>query len=1149
MKNLLLLLIIILPFTIYAQEIPLVKYDDSLQLKLSALKIDVKIIGNFATTTYDMKFYNQSDRTLEAELSFPLGQGQSVSGFSMDVNGKMRDAVIVEKELARVAFESTVRQHIDPGLLEKTQGNNYKARVYPILPRSDKHIIITYEQELFSVNDHKVYELPLGFKESLDSFSVDVDVYGDNSPLVTDDLLNFHQKDGKYHASISKENYIPFHPILIHIPDTIGSRRFLTYDNFFYINQKLTPDSIIKKKPKKITILWDASFSLAHKKLEKELELLNLYLTYLQDVEVQFISFNNSMVLQETFIVNNGEWSALKKEIENIQYDGGTSLNFLNTLKPKSNEIILFTDGLTNLGGYNLSGKKTMYVVNSSISGDHELMNSMATSSGGSYINVTRYNSKEAFEILKHETFQFLGVKENKNIEEVYPNMNVNVVSDFSITGKFSKSTTIKLLFGYQNKPEIEIEVPITTDISNEKIVKRLWSKQKLQSLNIHKKENKKAIVSLAKQYHLITDYTSMLILDRVEDYVRYRIEPPNELKAAYKERIANIEEEELYKKEEIEERKEELLEDYEDILKWYTTKFPKKKKRVKRDVRAGEVDTNQNTAQSSHANAAISDADQNTTENSNPVVKTNINTIDATKRIISGQVVDERGLPLPGVSVIIKDTATGTQTDFDGNFSINIERGQELEFSYVGFQSTSIVINDSDTISISLQEDLSELEEVVVTGYAVQKKSSITASVTSVQAESLTETLAGVVNGVNVSKAPGASPTIRVRGASSASDAHPLYIIDGVPVEGNPVSQLPPDGIESMQILKESSAVALYGSRASNGIIIITTKKGKESNSKDIEKLHQKIADKIELKPWNPDTPYIKTLRKEKTVDLAYSKYLEIRNDYTNVPSFYLDVADFFDQKEASDIAIRVLTNLIESDLDNHELMRGLAYKLEYFNQYELAVVVYKKILELRPEEPQSYRDLALAYEYIGEFQKSFDLLYKIYKGELLYKDEDERFYGIEHLAYVELNRLVYKYKKELHLSHEQKSAFTETPVDIRIVIDWNHNDTDIDLWVIDPNNEKGYYSNADTEIGGRLSEDIIEGYGPEEFMLKNAIKGNYQVMIDYYADNVQKISGPTILKITVFKNYGKENESRKISVAKLDKEEDELEVGNLKF
>ncbi|MHA7059918.1 VIT domain-containing protein [Aquimarina sp. M1] len=1145
-KSLLLFTFLISLTALFSQEAPVIQLKDSTQLKLSVLKVDVKIVGNFATTTYDMKFYNEHERTLEGELMFPLGQGQSVSGFAMDVNDKMREAVIVEKELARVAYESTIRQNIDPGLLEKTQGNNYKARIYPILPKGYKNIVITYEQELFNKNSSKLYELPFNFTNNLDEFLVDITVYGDKKPQTNNDDLIFRQEGNKYKALVHKKHYIASSSIIIDIPKSLGSRQVITYNDFFYINQQLEPNSRLKKKPNSITILWDSSFSNNHRKIQKELELLDLHFNYLQNVKVQFIAFSNSIHNNKEFRVTNGNWSILKEQIEKLAYDGGTSLGFLDSMKIKSDEILLFTDGLINLGSFTKTINRSIYTINSSVSGDHEYMNKIATTSGGNYINLTRFSTGNALEILKHETYQFLGIRENDTVEEVYPTQNTNVLSDFSLSGKFKENTTIKLLFGYRNKVTEEIKISITPE-TEDKTIKRLWAKQKLAFLNKDKKENKKKIISLAKQYKLITEYTSMLILDRIEDYVKYRIEPPQELKAAYKERIANIEEEERYKREEIEERRADLFKGYENLLAWYATSFPKKVTKQGSRINSNSENSNSPSQNSTiNTTTAQNEANTNITTPTTPAQSVT-NPIDPSKRIISGTVTDNNGLPLPGVNIVIKGTTNGTQTDFDGNFSMNAESQQALEISYIGFASKEITIENSNILQIKLAEDASLLEEVVVTGYGTHKRKSMTTSVATVT----TQSLAGAVAGVRVERPqPRANSSVVVRGVSSiTSNAEPLYIVDGIPVQGNPTDKLLPGDIESIQVLKEESGVALYGSAGNNGIIVIITKEGKENNSEKIEELNQKISEKIELKSWNPEVPYLKILSKEKTVDLAYDKYLDIRSQYTNTPSFYLDVADFFDSKEAPTLAIKIVTNLIEKDLDNPELMRALAYKLEYFGRYDLAVVVYEKVLELRTEEPQSYRDLALAYEVVGAFQKSFDLLYKIYRGDLLEKDEDERFSGIEQLAYVELNRLVYKYKKKLKLPKSAEKIFKEIPVDVRVVIDWNHNDTDIDLWVIDPNEEKGYYSNSETEIGGRLSEDMTEGYGPEEFMLKDAVKGNYKVMIDYFADNVQKISGPTILKVTMFTNYGKKNESKKVSIVRLGEQEEEIEIGSLKF
>lgn len=1149
MKKLILLILISVISQGFAQESLEIILKDSSRLKLTSLKIDVNIVGNFAKTTYNMKFYNELDRTLEGELVFPLAEGQAVSQFAMDVNGKLRDAVIVEKELARVAFESTVRQTIDPGLLEKTEGNNYKARVYPILPKKNKRIVLTFEQELEAFNQHHTYELPLSLKEELDNFSIDIQVFNRESlPKIKNENYKsffFKEKNGVFNASVERQSHTPISPVIIELPSSNYSANILSYRDYFYINKKLKPNSRLKQKPRKITLLWDTSYSLKNRNLDKELSILDKYFGYLREVEVHFMAFSNSIHQKRVFQIEDGNWEVLKKTLKETDYDGGTSLGLFKSLA-KSDEILLLTDGLANLGDFPTSNKLAAYTINSSTSANHEQLNKIATSSGGNYVNLVRLPETEALNALKKETFQFLGTVSNNAIHEVYPKTRTNVYEDFSITGRFSKETNIELLFGYQGKVTERIKAPVKKAQENE-LVKRLWAKQKLKDLNRNKKGNKEQIIALAKSYHLITDYTSMLILDRIEDYVRYRIEPPQELRAEYKERISDLELAEAEKNEELNDRKEDLFDDYETILDWYKTKYPKKNTKPSKSETSNNYNQNAAPTENNQNNGNTSRV-VDTINNTSTAARTNI-VIDSTRGIVSGTVLDADNIPLVGANVVVKGTTNGTQTDFDGNYVINAEEEDELIISYVGFNTVNITIGETKEISISLEESSEALEEVVVTALGIQRESKALGYAVTTVAQALQGKAAGVQI-TESSGEPGSATTIKIRGVNSISDdSNPLYIIDGVPVNGNPIQEIKPENIEGIQVLKTMSASAIYGSRGANGVVIITTKKGLESNQEAIEELDKKIEEKIELKSWNPNTPYIKILEQEPTIELAYKKYFEIRTDYSNSPSFYLDVSDFFAQRDKSNIAITILTNLMEIELNNHEIMKALAYKLEYFKQYKLASIVYEKVLELRPEEPQSYRDLALAYEQTGKIQESYDMLYTLYNGKLLEKDEDERFYGIEQIAYVELTRLVNKYGKKLKLNKAEKEKFKEIPVDVRVVIDWNHNDTDIDLWVVDPTNEKAYYSNAETKMGGHMSEDMTEGYGPEEFMLKNASKGEYKILVDYYADNVQKISGPTVMKVTMFTNYGRSNEKKETIIVRLDQEEDELEVGNLKF
>jgi tetratricopeptide (TPR) repeat protein len=1155
MKKAILFLFVAIGVNIYSQKAPKVVLNDSSQLKLVSIAIDVQIIGNFATTTYDMNFYNGLDRTLEGELTFPLGENQAVSKFAMEVNGKLREAVIVEKEIARVAYENTIRQQIDPGLLEKTQGNNYKARVYPILPKKNKNIIITYEQELFSSNNHLIYELPLGITENLKEFSLNMNVIGSKDiPLIKDNpypKLKFNQFNNSYQLSYKSKNHTPDEPILLQIPNIVDQQKVLCYNDFFYLHKTLNPNTRIKKKPQKVTILWDCSFSLRNRKLEEEIQLLHSYFNYLQNVEVQFINFSNVIHQNNTSTIVNGNWQVIENVIRSAKCDGGTSFGQFKKLNIKSDEILFFTDGMSNLGEFSEFNKSSIYTINSCVSANHQLLNQIASNSGGNYINLIRLPNTEAFKILKQETFQFLGIKPNKSILEVYPYKNTNVNSDFSLSGKFLNETTITLLFGYRNKVTNQVKIPIK-NIQSTKLVKRLWAKQKLKFLNENKDRNKDAIISLAKNHHLITDFTSMLILDRIEDYARYKIEPPEELKKEYKEYLKNMEANKTYINEEIRGRREELFDDYAKIYDWYLTKFPKK------IINKNPPQTNYSNPNTNPSTHLISESESES-ENVSYTPPTCHPNIDTTRRIISGTILSSDGEPLPGVNVIIKGTTRGTISDFDGHYWINANENDELLFTFIGFINQTHVIETSNTINVRLNYDTTSVDEVIVVGYGQMRKSTLTGSISSVSIDnskefvspSINQLLQGRASGVHINTNSDDTEQINIRGTSSMSlNNTPLYIVDGMILDtdaSNPISSLSPEEIESIEVLKPENASKIYGSKAVNGLIIISTKKGKEANIDKIEAINNKISDLIEIKSWNPQTPYIKLLEKQPSVELAYKKYLEIRDTYSNSPSFFLDVSDFFDKKSNLKLGQTILTNLMELKLDNHELMRALAYKLEYYKQYDMAVLVYEKILELRPEEPQSYRDLALAYEHIGEIKKSYKLLYKIYNGELLVKDEDERFYGIEHLAYVELNRLVKKYGNKLNIGKNEK--FSQIPVDIRVVIDWNHDDTDIDLWVIDPNGEKAYYENTETKIGGRMSEDLMDGYGPEGFMLKNAIDGEYKIWVDYYSDNLQKISGPTILKATFFTNYGRKNENKKTIVVRLDKKDEELEVGSFVF
>lgn len=204
----------------------------------------------------------------------------------------------------------------------------------------------------------------------------------------------------------------------------------------------------------------------------------------------------------------------------------------------------------------------------------------------------------------------------------------------------------------------------------------------------------------------------------------------------------------------------------------------------------------------------------------------------------VSGTVTDETGAPIPGVSVLVQNTTNGTSTDFDGNYVLEAASNATLEFRYLGFVTQTIAVNGRSSVNIQLAEDTQQLDEVVVIGYGTQSKESVTGSVVSIKGDNLNEVqsanfqqaLQGRAAGVNISSTstrPGAAPQIRIRGTRSLSaDNNPLIVLNGIPFSGG-LNDINPNDIESLDILKDASATAIYGSRGANGVILITTKSG----------------------------------------------------------------------------------------------------------------------------------------------------------------------------------------------------------------------------------------------------------------------------------------------------------------------------------
>ncbi len=1023
------------------------------EIHLDNLKINVNVVGNLTTTTFEMQFYNPNNRVMEGELVFPLQDGATVSRFAMDVNGKIREGVPVEKNKGQQVFESIERRQVDPGLLELVEGNTFKTRVYPIPASGYKTIIIAFDEELQSKGERSIFSLPLFFNKEVKNFSLEVEVFKQKlAPILLNNKfenLAFNNWEENYKAEAHYENYLLNHQLKFAVPKTnsvIGvytERGVRTNDNYFYVVTNFDDLRRPKKVPDSISIFWDVSSSAKKRKLKLEVELLEKYLAKMGNGNVELFFFSNEMEKVGTFSVLDGKSDVLLELLKNIDYDGGTQLSSIDFSKAKGKEIMLFSDGMGTFGNNNTQkSSKPLIVINSCAKADHSLLNYLAISSGGNYINLQKSNTDEALVDITNESLRLMNIAHSNSVSEIYPSVKVKVSNTFSCAGKLlGNQGDLTINLGYGAEVIYSLQVKIDGNSFDSKgMIEKTWASKKLWELNLMYDKNKEEIKQIGKDFSIVTKNTSLIILETVEDYIEYKIEPPKELLSEYL-KLTKEQEKEFENKEKN--TIDRVVEMYKAKIEWW-----------KREI---------NPIKPNPARDGV--------DNSNLYRGTSLieeREYSSETKQISGIVYDEEGMPLPGVTIVIKATNRGTITDLEGRFSFSVPENAILQYKYIGFQTVEQDVSGITNTEVGLTPDNVSLDEVVVTtGYGFTRRN------------------------------PRASR---------------------------------PQPVEDIVVMEEAEV--------SEDIAFSTVETKEKKTSTD-----ENAKGAIFLKPWTPDAPYLKALEKYEKKDL-YTQYLKLKEEYKDIPSFYTDVSNLLYTQGLHKEAVRVVSNLAEIQLSSHELLRVLAHKLEHMKEYDASIEVYKKLLEIRKEEPQSYRDLALVYSKNEQFQEAVDIIWVAVKTSW-----DGRFPGIEAIMVTEMNSIIAKGGSKVKTNHIDERLLENLPVDIRVVLNWDADNTDMDLWVTDPRGEKCDYSHKETLIGGLMSNDFTQGYGPEEFLLKKAIEGKYKIEANYYGSSQQKIAGPVTIYLQLYLNYGKPNEELKEIILRLSDSKEVVEIGEFEF
>jgi Flp pilus assembly protein TadD len=925
----------------------LVVRDARVPVRLQSVDIRAEVIGHAVQTRVELVFRNPNDRVLEGELQFPLREGQLVTGFALDINGELRPAVPVEKAKGQQVFEDVIRARVDPALLEVTQGNNYKLRVYPLPPQGTRRVVLQLAQTL---TRGARLELPLKFADSVPQLNVEVLVAdADAASLVASAqglppqaFTRSQHANGWAQLSLQRSDFAAGASSLsVSWPQRqqpLVATQVAGAQTYFYAEVPAPVRSAPRTAPRRIALLWDASGSGATRDHGREFALLDAYFRALQNVEVSLQVGRDVAEPVQRFSVKDGRWVELRRVLAGLAYDGASNLPAL--VAPECHELaLLFSDGLSNWGptGVMAPSRVPLYAVSAAGSVDAARLRQLAERSGGEWLDLGATSADDAARALQMRKARLLGLHSNaaRQLVAASPYAQAGHLVIAGVMGEARAEITLEL-----ELPSGRFErqqVSVTPRGSASQVVQQ-WARLRLAELEAEHDENRGEIRRIGKAFGLVTRETSLIVLDAVADYVRFEIEPPASLRAEYERQMA-------------------------------------------------QQGQRSKLAQASHLDRVLA-------------------------RFNEQVAWWERGFP--------KD-------------DLRIQQVQE------------------------------KLADRVAGAVARQEMAA------------------------SPRPAPAAAPPMAERARESS----------------------------------DSAARKSAGAGNENGPAPAT----------------------IHLTPWAPDTPYARRLRAAPP-EAVYQRYLDERPDFVNSTAFFLDAADVLFAKGRPELALRVLSNLAEMDLENRHILRVLGYRLLQAKQPALAIPVLRTVQRLSPNEPQSYRDLGLAYNDAGLWQDSADQLWQVVS-----RPWDARFPDIDMTALAELNMVIDRGARAgtpLQTAAFDARLLRHLPLDLRITLAWDADNTDIDLWVTDPNGEKAYYGHRLSYQGGRVSRDVTGGYGPEEFALRVAKPGRYTVQAQFYGRRQQVVAPATTLMMRLTTGFGRADQKDELVTLRLAGQSDLVTVGS---
>jgi len=531
----------------------------------------------------------------------------------------------------------------------------------------------------------------------------------------------------------------------------------------------------------------------------------------------------------------------------------------------------------------------------------------------------------------------------------------------------------------------------------------------------------------------------------------------------------------------------------------------------------------------------------------------------------ISGIITLENS-PLSGVNILVKNSNRGTNTSKKGFYKIKARTGEIIQFSHLNMKPIEILVEDVTTIlNLEMTPTENLLDEIIITSKTGNKKgigiktprkfssarmnidtrkagfaaAIIKGEDLNKSASSIAQALRGKISNYKLITDINGLEYVRLRETSFIGTvAYALWDVDGTLFTEVPFVDL--NDVKDIAVIKGIAGTVKYGTEAVGGVIIVTTKSNsyasaanKNINSKDNKYTNKNYYnnDAVNINDLKIGKPkYYELFEAAKTPSAVYEKYKSIYPEYKTSSNFHFNTANYFLNKlKSKEYGLKILLDLETYADNNPEILKAIAYKYQELRLHQKAIAIYKKLMVIRPEHAQSFRDLANAYTDAKEYRNAWKIyLYYLKKG---FEIEEN---GIGEIFNTEMKAIYVQRKQKDNI--REKFAFKNNDSlirnDVRMVFEWNTSEAEFIFEFVNPNNQSFKVNHTLSENSQQILDEKLVGYNSKEFLIEKVGNGDWLINLTYLGN---KKYSPTFLKATTYYNWGKPNQREEIKVHEL--------------